>query len=467
MFNLDINHLNDKKSIFKVNKSSLENRWDPQQFHIERAQELFKLRSCSTKKLKNLFYSKSIQVTESDEPYVGLENIESGTGVYIGPTGKTIFSSAKKFKKGDVLFPKLRPYLNKVYLAEFDGVCSTEFYVFDSKSLIINDFLAVYLRSNLIVNQTKYLMTGNTLPRLQTEDVNNLQVPNISHHVQDLIVDKYKNATDLRSKRLMKVQSVLASIDIYLLEKLGIILPKQDQQLYSRIFVRNYTEVMKSRWDCYFHQEHFIDFHEELNNGIYPVSSLKNLSTKITSGITPKSGGDAYVSSDEGIPFIRSGDINIDGNLDYSNLLYLKEETHNKEMKSSQLQKNDLLIAIVGATIGQVGIYLDDGEANINQAIALVRLKDELNPFFFKELIKSSIGQWNLNHLKRPVARANINLEEISTMRLIVPPIEVQNEIVEHIQQIRDEAKKLEDEANLVLDKAKQEIEKIILGEAV
>ena len=63
-------------------------------------------------------------------------------------------------------------------------------------------------------------------------------------------------------------------------------------------------------------------------------------------------------------------------------------------MKSSQVHMNDIMIAIVGATIGQVGIYLSDCEANINQAIALVRLKDGVNVQYVKELIKSKIGQF-------------------------------------------------------------------------
>lgn len=307
-------------------------------------------------------------------------------------------------------------------------------------------------------------------PQAAQKNINYQQLASIpivvpAKDLQRKIIDVWNTAQDLEKVKRQQAKEKLSSIDAYLLEKLGVKLPRQEKQLKSRIFIRNYTEIMQSRWDSYFHQKHFINFHDELNNSIYPVIDLKNLSKKITSGITPKSGGDAYVSSDDGIPFIRSGDINIDGNLDYSNLLYIKEEIHNKEMNSSKLQKNDLMIAIVGATIGQIGIYLGKDEANINQAIALVRLKDDLNPFFFKELIKSSIGQWNLNHLKRPVARANINLEEISTMRLIVPPIEIQDELVEHIQKIRDEAKMLETEANLVLEKAKQEIEKMILGE--
>ena len=69
----------------------------------------------------------------------------------------------------------------------------------------------------------------------------------------------------------------------------------------------------------------------------YNVKTLKNLSTKITSGATPLSGGDAYTDQSSGIPFVRSGNINPDNEIDFNSLLYVKPEIHNKKLKSSQL----------------------------------------------------------------------------------------------------------------------------------
>ena len=91
-------------------------------------------------------------------------------------------------------------------------------------------------------------------------------------------------------------------------------------------------------------------------------------------------------------------------------------------------------------------------------------MKEGYNPEYIKEVIKSSIGQLNLDRFKRPVARANINLEEISSMHIPVPEIGDQNKIVESVVSIRQQAKQLQKEGVELLEKAKQEIEKIILG---
>ena len=122
------------------------------------------------------------------------------------------------------------------------------------------------------------------------------------------------------------------------------------------------------------------------------------------------------------------------------------------------------MIAIVGATIGQVGIYLNKNEANINQAIALVRLKDSICVQYIKELIKSRIGQLSLNRLKRPVARANINLEEIATIQIVLPPYETQLKIANQIYNIRQNAKALRTEGKAILENAKKKVEQMIMG---
>ena len=79
-------------------------------------------------------------------------------------------------------------------------------------------------------------------------------------------------------------------------------------------------------------------------------------------------------------------------------------------------------------------------------------------------MIKSSIGQLSLNRLKRPVARANINLEEIATIQVVLPPFEVQQKIATQIQSIRQQAKALQAERKAILEKAKRKVEHMIIG---
>lgn len=227
------------------------------------------------------------------------------------------------------------------------------------------------------------------------------------------------------------------------------------------MFVKSFKEISDSRIDPHFHQEKFKQLDVQLSKGKYPLSKLKKKSILITSGATPLSKGDSYTEDPSiGVPFVRSGEIK---DITFEDCIYIKPEIHKTMLKSSQLKNGDLLIAIVGATIGEVGIYNHEREANINQAIALVRLSNELLPIFAKDFYKSSIGSFILDRAKRPVARANINLDEIGILPIPVPPLDKQKEIVNHITDIRQQAQQLKDKTKELLKTASEEIEKILL----
>ena len=198
----------------------------------------------------------------------------------------------------------------------------------------------------------------------------------------------------------------------------------------NKVFLVNYSEL-EGRLDPHFYQPMYLSLEKTLQSIRFKMSTLKKESFKIFSGMTPESGGDSY-TTENGIYFLRSGDYNADNTIDFENVIQIKREVHNGLMKNSQLKNGDVLIAIVGATIGKIGVYTYDYEANINQAICAVRLKS-INPLFVQYFYQTSIGQTLLNRIKRPVARANINLEEIGSLPIPVVDKEFEDKIIENI----------------------------------
>lgn len=196
----------------------------------------------------------------------------------------------------------------------------------------------------------------------------------------------------------------------------------------DRVFILQKSELEK-RWDTYYYLPEFIVLEEKLKNK--NIKKISQIAERIFSGSTPLSKGDAYTDNKvDGIPFVRSGDFTIEGTINFEDLVYLKEEVHNTQLKSSKLKRNDLLFAIVGATIGKVGVYKNDKPANINQAICAVRLKKEFNVDYLNAYFQTSIGQKLIDRIKRPVARANVNIDEISTLPVIIPNNETQQKII-------------------------------------
>ena len=89
--------------------------------------------------------------------YVGLDNIESKSGTLVGEVNtdySEIKSAKPRFKKGDILYGKLRPNLNKVYLATFDGVCLTDIFVLrERKGFSVGKFYAEYLEEKNLIQK--------------------------------------------------------------------------------------------------------------------------------------------------------------------------------------------------------------------------------------------------------------------------------------------------------------------------
>jgi type I restriction enzyme, S subunit len=450
---------------FKINYSRIENRLDPHPYHPIRQSSLNKIKNCEYNKFlfkEAASIKKKIIKNDNNVRYIGLESIESNSGDYLpSEQNKEEFGTAFMFKCGDVLFPKLRPYLNKVHFAEFDGCCSTEFHVLEALKCS-NYYLFIYLNSDLVLRQTSFLMTGNTLPRLQTQDIENIQVIIPPVEVENRIVQIIKTGIEARKQKLQQAEELLNSIDEYVLSELGIQLPELKDET---CFIVKASEVQNSRIDPHYYRPEFIKFYLRIKKDKFEVKTIGEITEKVTSGATPKSKGSAYTTQEEGIPFVRSGDINEDKNINFDEVLYIKPEIHNKLLKGSKLKKGDVLIAIVGATIGQVSIYDYEKEANINQAIALVRLNEVANSEYVKAFLLSSLGQKQLDRIKRPVARANINLDEIRSIKIILPSLSIQQKIAGEVSNRMDEAKQLQIEAEQVLEQAKNKAEKMILGE--
>ena len=137
------------------------------------------------------FMRDTVKASENSR-YLGLASIEPNTGELTGQH-ETASGLAFTFQKDDILFSRLRPYLNKVRRAEEPGICSTEFHVIRIKKglpyAVFPEYLACLLRSSPILAQTRHMMTGNTHPRLANKDVVDLVVPIADEAVQKRIAN--------------------------------------------------------------------------------------------------------------------------------------------------------------------------------------------------------------------------------------------------------------------------------------
>ncbi len=189
------------------------------------------------------------------------------------------------------------------------------------------------------------------------------------------------------------------------------------------------------RIDAEYYQQTFLDNIEKIKK--YGCDELQKLSIiDITKGETPLWRGDDYLK--QGVPFLRSENL-ISTGLDISNIVFISEKV-NKRMKRSIIYPNDILLAIVGATIGKIGLATSDYDKyNTNQAIAIVRPKNKELSNFLSIILETKFCQLQIDRLKGGGARDNLDLHEVKVIKIPKPNtlIDYCNDIVNKIQELQ------------------------------
>lgn len=136
-----------------------------------------------------------------DIPYIGLEHVEAHTMKLLGHGKASDVKSTKtRFSAGDVLYGKLRPYLNKVARPNFDGICSTDFLVFGESSQLDRGYLAYYLNQLWVANRAHELSNGVELPRVDWRSLGSFSIAYPEdQRIQRDIVNQIKQTKTLRT----------------------------------------------------------------------------------------------------------------------------------------------------------------------------------------------------------------------------------------------------------------------------
>jgi len=107
--------------------------------------------------------------------FVGLEHIESNSGRRIGSLIIDLGNLTGRkptFRRGQIVYGYLRPYLNKVWIAEFDGCSSVDQFAFDvQEDLADTTFIAAFMRSETFLRRSEIVTTTGQLPRISIDEI--------------------------------------------------------------------------------------------------------------------------------------------------------------------------------------------------------------------------------------------------------------------------------------------------------
>ena len=259
-------------------------------------------------------------------------------------------------------------------------------------------------------------MHGSTMKHITKKYFDDIQIPVPSVDIQEKIANILDQAQELINKRKKQIQEL--------------------------------DELVKSR---------FIEmFGDPINNPKeWEVKKLKNISTKILSGNTPKGGSEVYV--DEGIMFFRSQNV-WKNKLVLDDIAYIDKETHNKMLKSS-LKNRDILMTKTGrintenSSLGRAAMFLgEDDSANINGHVYLIRLqKGEIIEFVLFILTTNEYRDYIRSVCVGGIDKRQINKEHLEEFPIIYPPIELQNQFATFVNQVNKLKFEIQNSINIII----------------
>jgi type I restriction enzyme, S subunit len=162
----------------------------------------------------------------------------------------------------------------------------------------------------------------------------------------------------------------------------------------------------------------------------WEVKKIKNVTSKIGSGVTPSGGGTTYLDVG-GIPLLRSQNIHF-GRIDFTDVARISENVH-QSMSNSQVKIGDVLLNITGGSIGRCHFVEVEEPLNVNQHVCIVRPK-KIDTKFLNFVLASNIGQGQIWFFQQGGGREGLNFQALKNFFIPYPTYKEQTAIVVHIE---------------------------------
>lgn len=195
-----------------------------------------------------------------------------------------------------------------------------------------------------------------------------------------------------------------------------------------------------------------------------PVNNNKNLEiTTIGEIVTDVRYGTSKPAVDGGkFPYLRMNNITYNGYLDLDNLKYI--DIDNKELEKCIIRKGDVLFNRTNSAelIGKTCVFNLDTPMVIAGYIIRIRLTNEILPIYLSMFLNSDYGKNLLRSMAKGAAnQVNINAQELKSIKITKPPIDMQNEFADFVEQVdklkakmEESLKELEDNFNSLMQRA-------------
>ena len=386
-------------------------------------------------------------VEEPDVPYIGLEHIESNTTRIIGHGfARDTMSTKTRFFAGSILYGKLRPYLNKVTIPDFSGVCSTDILVFPPVNDIEMRYLMRFLSTRAVVEFATHQSSGMELPRTSFEKIGQLNIPLPPLAEQRRIVARLEALLADTEQVRSRLDAVAATMQRF---RQAVLAAAFDGQLTEgwregKTEIESTTEIQS-----------IIKEREKYKCRISPAYDDKKLFQLPETWKWIKLGDVALVLDvdhkmpkkvEDGIFFISPKDFFEPNGIDFVNSKKIAEEDYIRLSRKLLPEEGDLIYSRIG-TIGKVRKVPSNIKFQISYSLSLIKPLGPLrNSNYLFWLLQSSFVLDQAITNKRSIGVPDLGLKEIHNFSIPFAPLAEQQEIVRRVEALFAQADRIEGE---------------------
>ena len=355
------------------------------------------------------------------DKFVGLGNFVSGDiKIKTWETTENLASSAKAFQAGDILFARRNAYLRRASLVDFDGCCSGDAFVLrEDHDKLVPGFLAFLMNSNALWDYAISNAAGTMSKRVKWRDLAEYEFLLPPKDQQTKLAKLLWAMNEVIEKENQLIEAVKIGGEVKLKD---IFLSEGDKDVKD-----SKLGPINKNWKCVklenLIEEKYIVSHLDGNHGsFYPRNN-------------------EFV--EEGVPYISANCIEDDG-ISLKNAKYLTDERADTITKGIA-QDGDILLAH-NATVGPVCMLRTELDRIIlSTSLTYYRVDEQkINPKFLFYYMKSRLFQSQLERVMIQSTRNQVPITTQRTLYFIIPPIEIQNALIEKLVSISDSRKKVE-----------------------
>jgi type I restriction enzyme S subunit len=322
---------------------------------------------------------------------------------------------------------------------------------------VLSEFMYLYCtlpKTIEVVNAASVGSAAVSRNRFKEEEFLNLDMPLPPLTEQRAIVERWRLAQAQIAAAGERVKKVGKRVDADFLGALGF--RSAERKSPPKAFAARWAEF--GRWSVSFNQHALTGM--KLEAGKYPLATLDSLLALVQYGTSEKAN-----ERGRGVPVLRIGNIK-DRVVNMTDLKHI--ELPAKSLESLLLKDGDMLIIRTSGSrdlVGTCAVFHSNDQAVF--ASYLIRLRfdtSRANPDYVCWFLNSVFGRQQVDSISRQIMQNNINAQEIRTLRVPLPPLEVQRKLVERVMAARAEMARERAAAAQLCQTIANEVEALILG---